>query len=161
MSTGAQSIRNISILLSNPLTSERRRRDKITGTIGDDLFLNGLGADRFKGRGGTDVFLFDRKEKYGKKHADKIVDFNLNNDLIVFGNGRFNGMSDDPQFISVERKKNFKSAIKSDVEFVYWAKRGALYFNSNGEKSGFGNGGLFAILSGAPDLSVLSLGLTD
>ena len=71
VSTGAQSIRNISILLSNPLTSERRRRDKITGTIGDDLFLNGLGADRFKGRGGTDVFLFDRKEKYGKSMLTK------------------------------------------------------------------------------------------
>ena len=48
MSTGAQSIRNISILLSNPLTSERRRRDKITGTIGDDLFLNGLGLIALK-----------------------------------------------------------------------------------------------------------------
>ena len=70
-------------------------------------------------------------------------------------------MSDDPQFISVKRKSNFKSAIKSDVEFVYWSKKGALYFNSNGEESGFGNGGLFAILSGAPDLSVSSLGFTD
>ena len=64
------------------------------------------------------------RKNMAKKHADKIVDFNLNNDLIVFGNGRFKGMSDDPQFISVERKKNFKSAIKSDVEFVYWSKRG-------------------------------------
>ena len=151
-------------MLINPvniLTSERRKKDKITGTGGQDLFLNGPGADRLKGKGGADIFWFNREERYGKKHAEKIVDFDAQEDVIVLGGRRFMGMSEDPEFISVKRKSDSKRAAKSDVEFIYWSKKGKLYFNSNGDESGFGDGGLFARLSGAPDLSVLSFGFTE
>ena len=155
------SIRNVLIDPVNILTSERRKKDKITGTGGQDLFLNGPGADRLKGKGGADVFWFNREERYGKKHAEKIADFDPQEDVIVFGSARFDGMSDDPEFVSVRRKSDSKKAAKSNIEFIYWSKKGKLYFNSNGDEPGFGDGGLFARLSGEPDLSVLSFGFSD
>ena len=158
---GAESITQVLINPINVLTSERRKKDKITGTDAQDLFLNGPGADRFKGKGGADIFWFNRQEPYGKKHAEKILDFNQQEDVVILGGSQFLGMSDEPKFISVVRKSDYKDAAMTDVEFIYWSKKGRLYFNSNGDESGFGEGGLFARLSGAPDLSVLSVGFTE
>jgi len=36
-------------------------------------------------------------------------------------------------------------------------KKGGLYFNENGSDKGFGNGGIIAILKGAPDLTSSNL----
>ena len=160
-SSGAASIANVLIDPVSVLSSEGLGKDKIIGTTEQDLFLNGPGADRLRGKGGADIFWFNRDESFGKKHAEKILDFNQSEDVIVLGGSRFVGMSEDPDFVSVERKSEFKAAVKSDVEFIYWSKKGKLFFNSNGDESGFGEGGLFARLSGKPDLSVLSLGFTE
>ena len=43
-------------------------------------------------------------------------------------------------------------ASRTKVDFVYENKTGFLYFNENGKKSGFGDGGLFAQLQGKPEL---------
>ena len=37
--------------------------------------------------------------------------------------------------------------------FLYDQKKGGLYFNENGAGKGFGDGGIIAILKGAPDLN--------
>ena len=96
-----------------------------------------------------------------KKQAEKIVDFNQQEDVIILGGSQFVGMSYEPEFVSVERKSDSKTAAMTDVEFIYWSKKGRLYFNANGDEPGFGEGGLFARLRGAPDLSVLSVGFTE
>ena len=46
-----------------------------------------------------------------------------------------------------------KKLAKQGIDFLYNQKKGGLYFNENGENKGFGEGGIIAILKGAPDLS--------
>ena len=49
-------------------------------------------------------------------------------------------------------KNKVKKAAKSDINLVYDEKKGLLYFNENGKQKGWGDGGLFAKLQGAPEL---------
>ena len=50
-------------------------------------------------------------------------------------------------------KKSTK-ASKTDITFIYDNKKGHLFYNENGNKKGFGDGGLFVTLKGAPELGV-------
>ena len=50
-----------------------------------------------------------------------------------------------------------KQLAKLDIDFLYDQKKGGLYFNENGADKGFGNGGIIAILKGAPDLTASNL----
>ena len=50
-----------------------------------------------------------------------------------------------------------KKLAKQDFDFLYDEKKGGLYFNENGADKGFGDGGIIAILKGAPDLSADNL----
>jgi Ca2+-binding RTX toxin-like protein len=154
-------IQRVEILPSDVLTSEKKKSEFIKGTKKQDLFLNGVGNNRFKGRKGSDIFWFDRDEKFGKRHAERIIDYKPSQDMIVFGGNRFAGMSDNPEFLSVQRKADFKAAMKSDIEFIYWSAKGGLYFNGNGADQGAGDGGLFALLIGKPALTVLPIGFTE
>jgi hypothetical protein len=43
--------------------------------------------------------------------------------------------------------------VKQDFDFLYDQKKGGLYFNENGSDKGFGEGGIIAILKGAPVLT--------
>ena len=43
------------------------------------------------------------------------------------------------------------------MDFVYDGKKLLLYFNENGKEEGWGDGGLFAKLQGAPDLAADNL----
>ena len=156
-------IRQVTISLpdaSEVLTSESRSKDKIIGTSLQDLFLNGLGADRFKGKGGSDIFWFERPEPFGKKHSEKILDFDLSLDVIILGSGRFSGMNEEPDFISVVGKKEFKKALLTDIDFIYKSNKGHLFFNANGDDPGAGDGGMFARLIGKPALTSDSFGFT-
>ena len=42
---------------------------------------------------------------------------------------------------------------RKNYDFLYDQKKGGLYFNENGSDKGFGNGGIIAILKGAPNLT--------
>ena len=46
-----------------------------------------------------------------------------------------------------------KKASKTNNPFVYDEKKGFLYFNENGKEKGWGDGGLFVKLQGAPELA--------
>ena len=46
-----------------------------------------------------------------------------------------------------------KKLAKQDFDFLYDEKKGGLYFNENGANKGFGDGGIIAILKGAPELT--------
>ena len=41
---------------------------------------------------------------------------------------------------------------RKDFDFLYDQKKGGLYYNENGSKKGFGDGGIIAILKGGPNL---------
>ena len=53
---------------------------------------------------------------------------------------------------TVASKKALKKASITNKPFVYDEKKGFLYYNENGKESGWGDGGLLAILQGKPEL---------
>ena len=50
-----------------------------------------------------------------------------------------------------------KKLANKDFDFLYDQKNGSLYFNENGADKGFGDGGIIAILKGAPELTASNL----
>ena len=62
-------------------------------------------------------------------------------------------------FAAGKNKKAIKKLAKQDFDFLYDLKKGGLYFNENGADKGFGDGGIIAILKGAPQLTSESLSI--
>ena len=129
-----------------------KKRDKITGTSENEILAGFKGKDVLKGGGGADGFLFDKPVGFGKKQMDKILDFDSEElDKILVDKKAF-GLGRKVKFRAVNRKSQLKKASRTKVDFIYENKTGLLYFNENGKKSGFGDGGLFAQLKGKPEL---------
>ena len=59
--------------------------------------------------------------------------------------------------IKKKKKKVKKKLAKKDFDFLYDQKKGGLYFNENGADKGFDDGGIIAILKGAPELTASNL----
>ena len=53
---------------------------------------------------------------------------------------------------ALKRKQLKQLASSSDSMILYMQKSGKLYYNENGSEDGFGVGGVFAKLKGAPEL---------
>ena len=111
----------------------------------------------------TDVlqntFIISAPRKFKKKFAEKIRSFDSDNNLIQIDIASF-GIDDiiDPATAGqVKGRKALKKLSKQDIDFIYDQKKGGLYFNENGADKGFGDGGIIAILEGAPDLSADNL----
>ena len=110
------------------------------------------GKDEIKGSGGSDGFLFQDPNNFGKKERDTILDFKpkegdsllIDKDVFDFGNNL--------KLKTVKNKKEAKKQDDSKSDFIYEEKRGLLWYNENGKKDGWGDGGLFVKLKGAPEL---------
>ena len=112
------------------------------------------GKDVLKGGKGADGFLFQESTGFGSKQADIIKDFYpKGGDLILVDQDVF-GLGKQIKLKSYGSKNKVKKAAKSKNDFVYDDKKGLLYFNENGKQKGWGDGGLFAKLQGAPELGV-------
>ena len=95
-----------------------------------------------------------RPTKFNKKSADKITNFNPSTDTLEIDIDSF-GIDSSATFASGKNKKAVKKKLaKQDFDFLYDEKKGELYFNENGSDKGFGEGGIIAILKGAPDLKL-------
>ena len=91
--------------------------------------------------------------KFNKKSADKITNFNPSTDTLEIDANSF-GIDGSATFATGKNKRFVKKKLaKQDFEFLYDEKKGGLYFNENGSDKGFGDGGIIAILKGAPDLT--------
>ena len=99
-----------------------------------------------------------KPKKYKNKYIDTIIDFKsfydtdssydtLDIDTDSFGVDKFS------TFSSGKNSKSIKKLANQDFDFLYDQKKGGLYFNENGADKGFGDGGITAILHGAPDLT--------
>ena len=55
---------------------------------------------------------------------------------------------------TVTGKKAAKNATKSKEDFIFDDKKGLLRYSENGEEEGWGDGGLFVKLKGAPELGI-------
>ena len=129
-----------------------KKKDKITGTSEGEVLAGQEGKDILNGRGGPDGFLFQDPQGFGIKKADIVRDFDSNEgDSILLDNSLF-GLGKQIKLKSYGSKNKVKKAAKSKNDFVYDDKKGLLYFNENGKQKGWGDGGLFAKLQGAPEL---------
>ena len=89
---------------------------------------------------------------FKKKYSDKITNFNPSTDTLEIDTDSF-GIDSSATFATGKNKKTVKKKLsKQDFDFLYDEKKGGLYFNENGADKGFGDGGIIAILKGAPDL---------
>ena len=93
-----------------------------------------------------------KPKKFKKKFADKITGFNPTNDTLEIDIDSF-GLDSSATFAAGKRKREVKKLAKQDFDFLYDQKKGGLYFNENGSDKGFGEGGIIAILKGAPELT--------
>ena len=101
-----------------------------------------------------------KPEKINKKTADKIINFNPSTDTLEIDTDSF-GIDSSATFAAGKNRKVVKRQLaKLDIDFLYDEKRGGLYFNENGSNKGFGDGGIIAILKGAPDLTINNLDFT-
>ncbi len=84
---------------------------------------------------------------------DKVVNFNVLTDAIDININSF-GIDGSATFETGINKKEVKNVLANqDFDFLYDQKKGGLYFNENGADKGFGDGGIIAVLKGAPDLT--------
>ena len=125
----------------------------------DGIIESVRGKGKLKGTRVADAFTFDSLESFTKKSADKIIGFNASHgDTIAVSAGAFPGLEDvsNISFASTKRRKKLKQLSKDDYDFVYFEKKGRLYFDGNGSDKNWGNsseGGLVAILKGKPELT--------
>ena len=126
----------------------------------DGIIESVSGKGKLKGTKVADAFTFDSFEAFTKQSADNIIGFNASQgDTIAVSSIAFPGLKgvSDISFASTRSKKEFKQMSKEDYDFVYFAKKGRLYFDGNGAEKNWGNsdeGGLVAILKGKPELTV-------
>ena len=119
-----------------------------------DLFC-GKGRKKLKGKPGVTNFIFDKLEKFSKRNADHIVKFNRKENDMIHLDEKLYDLSDDWGFAKTKSKSKLNKLAKSDVDLIYFQKKGFLYVNGNSEDKGFGDpdeGGLLAVLKGKPSL---------
>ena len=125
----------------------------------DGIIESVRGKGKLKGTSVADAFTFESFEAFTKKSADKIIGFNASQgDTIAVSTVAFPSLKDvsDISFASTKRKKELKQLFKDDYDFVYFEKKGRLFFDGNGSDKKWGNsdeGGLVAILKGNPVLT--------
>ena len=128
------------------------KKDKITGTSKGEVLAGGDGKDVLVGGDGADGFLFQDLDGFGNKEVDKVKDFDSNEgDSVLLDKDVFD-LGKRVKLKTVTGKKAAKNTTGSKEDFVYDDKKGLLYYNENGKEEGWGDGGLFAKLQGAPEL---------
>ena len=132
---------------------EVEKQDQITGVpLVNAPAGSGTDGDLIIGGAGADKFLFYNTGMFGKESATKLTDFDPHEgDSILLDKASFY-LGKKIKLKSVTGKKALKKASRSKKDFVFYEKKGFLYFNENGKESGWGDGGLFAVLQGKPEL---------
>ncbi|WP_442937986.1 beta strand repeat-containing protein [Nostoc sp.] len=132
--------------------------DLLRGGAGNDTLIGGAGNDILVGGAGADRFLYNTNAPFASSAVgvDAISDFNsCEGDKIVLDKTTFNAIASvaGTGFSNASDFKITSSAATSTAKIVYDAVSGQLFYNQNGSAAGFGSGGLFATLNGAPTLT--------
>ena len=140
--------------------------DHIKDVVLDENSIIYMGGSGGVHKLGKDTEIFDiatenheiqKPKVFNKKYADKITNFNPSTDTLEINTDSF-GIDSSATFAAGKNKKAVKKELaKQDFDFLYDQKKGGLYFNENGADKGFGDGGIIAILKGAPELTSSNL----
>jgi Ca2+-binding RTX toxin-like protein len=142
--------------------------DVIHGGQGNDSIKGGNGNDTLTGGSGADIFAFSSGVKFNPAlGVDNITDFNVaEGDQIHLSKTTFtalqsfNGINfSNPGDFAVVTSNT--AAEASGAVVVYNSTTGELFYNTNGNNPGFGDGGKFAVLDGAPALSASNFMICD
>ncbi|MHC5937698.1 beta strand repeat-containing protein [Nostoc sp.] len=130
----------------------------IQGLAGNDTLIGGAGNDTLSGGAGADKFLYNTNAPFALTAVgvDAISDFkHCQGDKIILDKTTFNVIASTPG-TGFNNKGDFQitsSAATSTAKIIYDAVSGQLFYNQNGSAAGFGSGGQFATLTGAPNLT--------
>ncbi|MHC5595393.1 MAG: putative Ig domain-containing protein [Nostoc sp.] len=152
---------------SNDVINGQGGNDKIDGKSGNDLLRGGTGNDTLIGGAGNDIlvggagadrFLYDTGAAFNGTAigSDTISDFNSSQgDKIVLDKTTFSAIASavGTGFSNTSDFQVTNLVQGSTAKIVYNAVSGELFYNQNGSAAGFGSGGLFATLTGAPTLT--------
>lgn len=135
--------------------------DELNGGLNNDRLVGGAGKDELTGGKGKDRFIFSATPNYPEGleipyrkpllGTDRITDFEVGKDKIVLDAGTFTKLTAGKK-VSFDTVDDLSEARSSKGIITYVRGNGKLYYNPNGGGSGFGNGGIFAILEDAPKL---------
>ncbi|MEH2417359.1 choice-of-anchor Q domain-containing protein [Nostoc sp.] len=132
--------------------------DQLRGGTGNDLLIGGQGNDLLVGGMGADSFLYGTNAAFTSAAVgiDTIADFNHSQgDKIVLDKTTFSAIS-SAAGTGFSNGSNFQITslgALSNAAIVYDPMTGRLSYNQNGSAAGFGSGGQFAQLTGAPTLT--------
>ena len=114
------------------------------------------GRGSLKGSDYSDEFLFNKRNQFGTKKADTIINFDAKSgDELQLDRSVFKGL-DSIRLATVSSLSDFNRMLESKSNFIYYQPSGELYFDQNGSKPGLGpksQSGLFAIFESSPDLN--------
>ena len=132
--------------------------DLLRGGAGNDILIGGAGNDILTGGAGADSFLYNTNAVFASVAVgvDAIADFkHSQGDKIILDKTTFSAIISTPAtgFSNANDFTITSSGAASTAKIIYDAVSGQLFYNQNGSAAGFGNGGLFATLTGAPTLS--------
>ncbi|MBF2001359.1 MAG: FG-GAP repeat protein [Synechococcales cyanobacterium M58_A2018_015] len=119
--------------------------DTLQGGSGNDKLVGNEGNDRLRGGPGRDRFIFDLNARFQRQAmgVDRVLDFRRGQDKLVLDRTTFRTLKRG-RFTSFKQVQNRRQAQRSDAQFTYIRRTGSLFYNANGERNGFGSGGLFA-----------------
>ena len=102
-------------------------------------------------RDGT-LFKLQTPVKYAE-NIQSISTFDASTDQIVIDRVAIGIDDAKPSFSSFRGWEPVKKLASQDVDFIYGENTGSLFYNQNGAEPGFGSGGLFVKLVGAPEIT--------
>ncbi|MEH2388387.1 MAG: choice-of-anchor Q domain-containing protein [Nostoc sp.] len=132
--------------------------DQLSGGTGNDLLIGGKGNDTLVGGMGADSFVYNSNARFTSTGvgSDTIADFNHSQgDKIVLDKTTFSAIT-SAVGRGFSKSSDFKITslgAASNAVIVYNPLNGQLLYNQNGSAAGFGSGGKFAQLTGAPTLT--------
>jgi len=115
-------------------------------------FFEEFGGNSNKGKAKGKKYTITAPRKYNSQFADKITGFKPSRDKLRIDTESFQ-IKKSSSFKTAKNRMAVNNFAKKNIDFIYDQKKGGLYFNENGTKKGFGDGGLIAIIKGGPDLT--------
>ena len=98
----------------------------------DSIIESVRGKGKLKGTNSADAFTFDSFDIFTKKAADKIIGFDASEgDTIAVSAVAFPGLegASSISFASTNSIKKLRQLSRDDIDFVYFEKKGQLYFD--------------------------------
>ncbi|MBD2413375.1 choice-of-anchor D domain-containing protein [Nostoc calcicola FACHB-3891] len=141
----------------NDTINGKSGNDLLRGGAGNDTLIGGAGNDILVGGAGADAFVFDTNAVFSSAALgiDTIADFNGSaGDKIILDKTTFSAITSvaGTGFSKASDFQITTLGALSNAAIVYDPVTGQLLYNQNGSAAGFGSGGQFAQLTGAPTL---------